>query len=426
MDSLKNCLKPVTLHRALRTLPRTLNETYERILKNVKEDQLEDVLKMLRWLTYAKRPLTLGELAEAVAISVDDIPVFDPENRLRHPVDSFHLCSTLVGLTLVNLHGDAEHNPVHCVVRLAHYSVQEYLLSNSGVSDSRISLSFERSTAQAYIGKACLTYLFYLDRVLAGKQRFSREAVQKEYVLYEYSAVYWDDHAMMTDAITGALVQELFCSETAFIIWTHEYNTASLFTKAGTDDDEDIAYLDQRYYRPRTASNHNCKAIYVASYCGFTGLVEKLVGQVEDVNLVLGTYGTALGAAALEGHTGVLRVLLEHGAKADVEFEYPSSYHSSLHAAVFGGNVECTRLLIAAGSCVNQKWVSYYFHPPSAFGTRLSVAARFGHTDVLQVLIEEGADVNVKYEGSYPSLCWEVSISFYGTLQGGALRFQAC
>ena len=421
MDALKNCLKPAILRRALRTLPRTLDETYERILKNVKEEHLEDVLKMLRWLIYAKRPLTLSELAEAVAISVDDAPIFDPESRLRHPVDSFHLCSSLISVTSVNLHGDAEDDPVHCVIRLAHYSVQEYLLSNSVVSGSRISLSFEQSTAQAYIGKACLTYLLYLEKLLAGKQYFSRRAVQKEYVLYKYSAEYWDDHGTMTDAITGTLVQVMFHSESAFIIWTHGYNKASLFTQAGIDetevsddDDEDNdfdhmddkVYLDKRYYRRRTACSHYCRAVYVASYFGLTGLVEKLVGQVEDVNMVLGKYGTALGAAAFQGHTDVLRVLLERGARPDIEFEKFERFRSleaetSLHAAILRGHVECTRLLVAVGSCVNQKWIPHNFTRYKVFETPLSLAARCGHVDVLQLLIEKGADVNGNHTGTF-------------------------
>ena len=163
MDTLRNCTKKAPLLRALQNLPRTLGETYGRILSNVNEDDIEDVLKMLRWLIYADRPLTLGELAETVAISVDDSPVFDPEERLRHPDLVLHTCSTLI-----NLHGDDDKDPVERVVRLAHYSVQEYLLSNSDHCDSRISRFFEErffeeSTAQDYIAKACLTYLLHIS-----------------------------------------------------------------------------------------------------------------------------------------------------------------------------------------------------------------------------------------------------------------------
>ena len=372
---------------------------------------------MLRWLIYANRPFTLHELAEAVAISVDNIPVFDPENRLRHPVDLYDLCPSLV-----NLHGNADDDPVDCVVRLAHYSVQEYLLSNSVVIDSRISISFEQSIVQTYIGKACLTYLLYLDKTLAGRQIFSREAVQEEYALYKYSAKYWDDHATMTDAITGTLVQEMFCSGTAFIIWNYGHSKASLFSMAGTDieedtdddkedndnievvdNDMDIEYLHQLYYGRKTSSSHYCEAVYVASYLGLTGLVEKLVGQVEDINMVLGQHGTALGAAAFQGHTGVLQILLERGAQPDIVFDkyWCSVAETSLHAATLRCHVECTRLLIAAGSCVNQRWVAATNYPFPLFETPLSVAAGFGHTDVLQVLIEKGADVNGNHEGTF-------------------------
>ena len=314
MDALKSCLKPATLRQALRTLPRTLDETYERILKSIKETHIEDVLKMLRWLIYAKRPLTLGELAKAVAISVDDIPIFDPENRLRRPVDSLRLCSTLVHPTRWNQYGEREHNPVDCVVRLAHYSVQEYLLCNSNVSDLRTSISFEKSTAQKYIAKACLTYLLYMGKVLAGNQHFSRQNAVKTYLLCYYAAFYWHKHAIKPDGSARLLMHDLFFSETALIFWTCLYNPAIL--AINTEVENDMIHLDQYYYRNIPTSSHHCKAIYVASYLGFTGLVEELVDRVENLNLEVGMSGTALGAAAYQGHTDVLRFLLERGAQA--------------------------------------------------------------------------------------------------------------
>ena len=101
----------------------------------------------------------------------------------------------------------------------------------------------------------------------------------------------------------------------------------------------------------------------------------------------------------------MLQVLLEHGAKPDIKFPHDQClWETSLGAAVFGGHADCTRLLIAAGSCVNHTSVTSHFHFLPAYTTPLSWAARLGRTDVLQVLIEEGADANASHEGSYTSM----------------------
>ena len=57
--------KPKYIKDVLRTLPKTLDETYERILCAIEERYRPEALALLRWITYSTTPLTLGELAEA-------------------------------------------------------------------------------------------------------------------------------------------------------------------------------------------------------------------------------------------------------------------------------------------------------------------------------------------------------------------------
>ena len=207
--------------------------------------------------------------------------------------------------------------------------------------------------------------------------------------MYHYTSGLWWNHAARTDVITGILVEQLFCSETAFIIWFNRYIPATFLELR--DYPKDIVYLDQRYYNKLQGYNHYRRAIYVASIHGLTGPVEKLISQVENIDLSLGRrYKTALGAAARRGRAGVLRVLLEHGAKADAEIKN-CGFKNALDAAVQGRHADCARLLTAAGSCANQE---YYSTSLERWQSPISNAARWGYTDVIQVLIEEGADVN--------------------------------
>lgn len=96
---MRKCIKPSALRKALASLPKTLDDTYERILCNIDEDHAEDALKVLQWLAFSARPLELKEIAEATAITLDDLPRFDPEDRLRHPTDILAICSSLISVS---------------------------------------------------------------------------------------------------------------------------------------------------------------------------------------------------------------------------------------------------------------------------------------------------------------------------------------
>ena len=123
-------LKQLQVRKALATLPKTLNDTYTRLLCKLDEGHYQYAFKMLQWLTYSARPLKLSEIAEVIAIDVEGNPRFDPDNRFPEPRDILTICSSPVSLdenTLKDAHGERH----TVVVRLAHLSVKEYLSSNT-------------------------------------------------------------------------------------------------------------------------------------------------------------------------------------------------------------------------------------------------------------------------------------------------------
>ena len=78
----------------------------------------DDVRKVLQWLCFSRRSLTLDEIADALAVTFVDGAKFDPDERYPDPRDILSRCSSLVSLT-VTREGE--------VLRLAHFSVKEYL-----------------------------------------------------------------------------------------------------------------------------------------------------------------------------------------------------------------------------------------------------------------------------------------------------------
>ena len=84
--------------KALDALPKTLDETYDRILLQIPEDYHQDAQIVFNLLAFSPRPISLGEAAEAVAIDLEQ-KSFDPRNRLEDPCSILKICSSLVALS---------------------------------------------------------------------------------------------------------------------------------------------------------------------------------------------------------------------------------------------------------------------------------------------------------------------------------------
>ena len=103
--------------------------------------------------------------------------------------------------------------------------------------------------------------------------------------------------------------------------------------------------------------------------------------------------------AALVGDAGRLRTLIERGA--DVNYDYlTNSKYTVLGAAVMGAHEHCVRLLLASGTCVNQRGANGE--------TPAITAAMLGHDACLELLIDAGADVNAAIGNYYTAALREV------------------
>ena len=80
-------------------LPSTLDKTYDRILSAISEVDAQYAVPTLRWLTFSARPLSVDEVAEIVAISLEDEARFDRDEVLEDPLDVLTICSSLVSIT---------------------------------------------------------------------------------------------------------------------------------------------------------------------------------------------------------------------------------------------------------------------------------------------------------------------------------------
>jgi hypothetical protein len=136
--------------KALDHLPRGLPETYERILGRVLEShkEIQDLVsRTLQWLVCAKRTLDHDELLEALSITPGDTQL-DPASMTSEN-DLLRWCSSLV-----------RRRATCDGIELAHFTVNEYLLSIDLDKDKRFSpFKICPKKSDKLLGQVCLTYL---------------------------------------------------------------------------------------------------------------------------------------------------------------------------------------------------------------------------------------------------------------------------
>ncbi|KAF8518577.1 hypothetical protein JB92DRAFT_2712247, partial [Gautieria morchelliformis] len=167
LDALRKCRSPHELKKALTNLPKTLYETYDRILLDIDEGNRDDALKLLQWLAFSVHKVSLREAVEVLATDPDgeNGPLFDPDQRFDDPRDILTLCSSLVTITDVDktfyqpkyLKGD---QGTLTELTLAHFSVREYLVWESLRTHRKLSFYHcDTKLANTFIAKTCLIYL---------------------------------------------------------------------------------------------------------------------------------------------------------------------------------------------------------------------------------------------------------------------------
>ena len=123
LEVLRDCL-PSSVRRTLDELPESLDETYERILKEIKKLNRAHARRVLQCLVVAIRPLCVLELAEVLAVDFDNVEGI-PRLKAdwRWEVQELALQSACSSLIAIVPAGDS------LVVQFSHFSVKEFLTS---------------------------------------------------------------------------------------------------------------------------------------------------------------------------------------------------------------------------------------------------------------------------------------------------------
>ena len=371
LETLRHCLPPRVRHM-LKELPQTLDETYERILRDIDKANWDLAHRLLQCLTVAVRPLRIAELAEVLAVdfgtaSRGETSKLNTDWRWEDQQEAvLSTCSSLISVV------DEEGSQV---VQFSHFSIKEFLTS-SRIASSRADISAFHillEPAHTVLAKACLSVLLRLGSVEANVE----DHVEDKFPLARYAAEHWADHARFGNVSSHIRegMEDLFDADKPyFAAWLEVHNI-------------DTRPLPSSALKVFSLEDPNMATpLYYAALCGFRDLTEQLITKYpQQVNAAGGYYVSPLAAALSGGRFMIAQLLYRRSANVDVQGD---SNRTPLFGASCSGQLEIVQWLLSRGANPNVL--------DGGSWTPLHLAAHSGHTEVSRLLLRYGANIDAR------------------------------
>lgn len=314
----------------------------------------------LQWVICAQRPLTTLELRTALTIEpgqsdLNDEDLYDLED----------LVSSCAGLITVGSDGRKE------VVQLAHYTMQEYF--------TRHQESFFPEADQT-ITATCLTYLSYhsfRQGMCLNDTEF--EARLSQYPLYSYAAQHWGHHARVHSTIDDLLLGFLKCNGVL------DASVQALFALKG-----DYGF---GYYC--LVIPFGFTALHLAAWFGLEKVLQFLITKDHASYTIDSKNRDPLAWAALNGHTSVVKMLLDDGVWT---LRHDEEGYTPISLAAMNGHTGLVRLFLDCNVDPNL----------SGPGGKipLTEASFRGHYDTVKMLLDRGAHPDPKGNHGHTPFFW--------------------
>jgi hypothetical protein len=358
LEALRHCL-PIAIPQTLSELPVTLDETYQRVLNEIRMADRGLAHRLLQCLTMAVRPLRVEELAEILVldfkVAKGATPKLNEGCRSENPQeDVLSICSSFIMVA------DAGHSRV---IQFSHFSVKEFLTSD------RLA-AFQGDISQAYIGdepahttlaQACLGTLLRLDGSSKGSS--SNLQVDRNFPLARYASQHWVEHAqfgMVSSQIEDGMRRLFDSTKPYFATWLRLHD------------------IDDHWTQFENSWATCGSPLYYASLCGFHDLAKDIIDvHPEQVNATGGRHRSPLAAALYKGHFHVADLLHQHGATINVPGR---NNQTPLQNASVGGRSNVARWLLDHGADTHSQLDDH--------AAPIHLATANGHLEILQTLLE--------------------------------------
>jgi hypothetical protein len=407
-------------------LPDTLDETYERILREIPTANRVHAHRLLQCLTVAVRPLRVEELAEVLAVdfsAVGGIPKLVEDWRWKDQEEAvFAACSSLISVV-----DDRDSR----MVQFSHFSVMEYLTSDrlgTAEVDTLRYHNIRPEPAHTTLARACIGVLLRLEYPIDTERL-------KRFPLADYAAKHFADHAVFGDVMSHITdgIDKLFDEDEGnFAAWMSLLGSSWLAERpSGLEASPlnhlaglgyhglvrhqilrrpqdivvrtgvpgfsvDAAPLHQRHQQslPQSINMDVRNSVgqtppHVAARNAHVEAALMNIRQGADINARDDNGWTPLQDASSHGHSHIVRFLLEHGASVHV---WNRGGWTPLHEASWHGFLDILQLLLEHDANLDAR--------NNDRNTPLHLAAQKGQLGAIQLLIEHGANVHVQNDSN--------------------------
>lgn len=349
------------------------------MVQEIRQEDQEIARRALLWLAFSNRVLQVGELAEAMVLDPDSADGFDVEDRLHKPYgDVLEILGSLVTILPHNIHENENVDDINKMIKLAHFSVKEYILSQQNESPI---IRIPVATAQVFCARTCLSYILHWN-----DSALKTLSIQDfhEFPFLEYACDSWFDHVQeipqRNREILNHQLEDLFLTEETF--WDcldvcNPLKSSSPF-QGGTN-----------CYSP----------LFYAASLGLNSIVAKLLDNNVDPAECLGPKSrTPLHMAVWGDMEGTVIQLLLDRSTILLEMENQHGETALQSAAMVNNHVAVSILL--------------HYHANLDSGTSrngitaLMYAAARDHVEVLKLLINAGADMNIADNEGLSASSW--------------------
>jgi hypothetical protein len=452
-------LRPSYISAALHEMPRTLDGTHDRVLSAIDDQYSDEAKTALYWLAFSARPITVAELAEACSIRIEhneepslEDGGYEAITGLLDVISSFVLLGKPEDTRDSGIGEPWPHKFVkdsYGPVRLAHFSVKEYLIS-ARLRDRNLQFSkywLDQSIAHRVLGQMCSAYfLFFTEEprvkiwideekapyrhyfnaltsymMVSAQDYLSHfhydeyddtvvlhaHLVPQDYLedmnlafpLLKYACNYWHEHQKIAESWSGPLREherlhfQILEDERVRVAWLRlEDRDGERYMHGFPNTQLIIADKLSVHWHDRT------QALYWAVSLGLSETVLLLYNREPkpDVNHVAGKYEFPLQVAASKGDNDMVNLLIDKGANPNLKGGY---YGTALQAAVERGYERVVENLLQAGAdpnCEVQRGPSMRYQiQPKVTDTLLIVAGKSRNIKVVQMMIQFGANIDL-------------------------------
>ncbi|KAL6690585.1 hypothetical protein J3F84DRAFT_398280 [Trichoderma pleuroticola] len=356
---------PTKITAAVHSIPKGLDELYNGLIQNMTAASL----KLIKWICFATRPLSVSELRWAIATNADYSSLKDCQNADDYVPDDNRMKSQIVKLSQGLAEVTMGSNPI---VQFIHQSVKDFFIDKGFSKLAKENIGHPMSPDAAIgmshleLSKTCIRY-FAMEDIVRFKP-YEKAELYAGFPFLRYAISSWVAHLKKSDryniAPEGVLELLEWPLNDVLDIWT-----GICYFAKGLDDP------------PRGGT----RLEHLAAKYGIQGVMnailqsDRMTSTGIDSKDVRGM--TPLLLAAQSGYEDMCKLLLATG---QVEINWKDRLgRTALSFAAQNGNEAIVKLLLATGQAeINLA--------DKLSKTALSLASRNGHEAIVKLLLATG------------------------------------